>query len=569
VSTRSLALAIWVGWTGCTVSSPGPDAAVEPDAGCGDVDTRLDQDGDGLADGFEGTADSDGDGLSDDRDPDADGDGIGDAEESGRRGPCRALDTDGDGRPDHLDADSDDDGLSDAEERRTHGTSPYDADSDDDGYTDLAEVLLEDADPLDPGRGVPEDDFYVVLPYLSPSALRELAFTTRVRRADVFFLMDRTGSMTAEVEQLRVGLREVVRRMVEQIPDLGVGVGGFAGFGGPYAPFCDGSGACGSGEGEATDVPFNLYGVITTDVDAMQSMVDALRADLGGAIWASFNEALFQSATGRGVLPWVAPQSCPEVPDELGRRFGYPCFRPGALPILVVMSDSSSRNGPLTTAASGGVYDTSAWPMGRAATYGQTVEALVEIGARVIGIATVEPAEGLTCLPAIPEPTGAAQFAEYARATGTLDRAGEPIVFGTPCNGEGLGDALVDAVRTLADQTPHDVSTLARDGEEFPEGTPPLDATRFLRAVRPLRLDEAGRITPCPDPDRCDATTFRGVPPDARVVFQVEFVNDFVPPGPTARLYRATLLVVGDGRAELDARDVLVIVPASSTPLLE
>jgi hypothetical protein len=530
------------------------------------VDPSVDADGDGLADAFEGTEDRDGDGLANALDTDSDGDGISDAEESGRRGPCFALQSDDDGIPDYLDTDSDDDGLSDEEERSTHGTSPYEPDTDGDGFSDLAEIASAEADPLDRGRGVPVDDFYVVLPFGGPVEQRELSFRTRVRQADVFFLMDRTGSMTAEVDRLRVDLRTIVAGMVAEIPDLAVGLGGFAGFGGPHARTC-GEFGCGDGEGAATDIPFNLYGVVTTDVDAMQSMVDMLRADLGGAIWASFNEALFQSATGAGVLPWAAPQTCVAAPDDEGPRFGYPCFRPGSLPILVVLTDTSSRNGPLTGPPDG-TYDTSMWDMGRAATYEATRDALRAIDARVIGVVSAG-GSNPACTPPIPSPLGFDQFAEYARETGTVDASGAPIVFQIECDGSGLGETLVDAVRTLAEQTPHDVSAVARDGDELPVGTPPLDATRFLVGLAPGRLERGGGTTACPDASACDDERFFAVAPDARVVFSLRFQNDFAPPGRTARVYRAEIVVLGNERAELDSREVLILVPASSSPLLE
>lgn len=550
------------------MAAPAQDGGVPPDSGCGAIDPRADADLDGLADGFEGTADRDGDGADDAHDADADGDGIADGEESGRRGACAAAHSDEDGIPDYLDTDSDDDGLSDAEERATHGTDPYEADSDGDGFSDLVETAVPEADPLDARTGVPGDVFYVVLPQGGPIEERDLLFRARVRRADVFFVMDRTFSMTEEVEQLRLNLRSVVAGMVAEIPDLAVGLGGFAGFGGPHARTCDGFG-CVDGEGYATDVPFNLYGVVTTDVDEIQNMVNMLRADLGGAIWASFNEALFQAATGDGVLPWVAPQTCVSAPDDVAERFGYPCFRPGSLPIMVVLTDSSSRNGPLT-GAPGSIYDTTSWDMGRAATYEVTRAALAEIGARVIGVASIDGAPEAGCGPQIRDPLGVAQFAEYARATGTLDAAGEPIVFTMGCDGSGLGATLVEAVRTLAEQTPHDVSAIARDGDELPVGTPPVDATRFIRGIVPTRLDEAdGTTTACPDAERCDDTTFHRVPPDARVLFTVRFQNDFQPPGRTAQIYRAEIVVLGNERAELDSHRVVILVPSSSTPILE
>jgi outer membrane protein OmpA-like peptidoglycan-associated protein len=69
-------------------------------------DSAPDSDGDGIANGDEGTGDFDNDGVLDFMDLDSDNDGIPDAIEGN-------VDTDADGVPDYLDLDSDNDGLYD------------------------------------------------------------------------------------------------------------------------------------------------------------------------------------------------------------------------------------------------------------------------------------------------------------------------------------------------------------------------------------------------------------------------------------------------------------------------
>ena len=111
-------------------------------------DDDLDDDGDGILDGTEGTQDPDGDGLPNSQDIDADGDGIRDMYEAQMHDDFRpetGLDSDGDGLDDEYDPDSggtpivpvDTDG---------DGTPDYlDLDSDNDGIADN----IEDQDPLD------------------------------------------------------------------------------------------------------------------------------------------------------------------------------------------------------------------------------------------------------------------------------------------------------------------------------------------------------------------------------------------------------------------------------------
>lgn len=555
---------------GCTTGEdrPGRDAGTMGTDGAPverRCETETDSDADGLFDEFESMEDWDGDGVPNHLDDDSDGDGIPDAEESGALGGCRARDTDGDGIPDYLDNDSDNDGLSDRDERETYFTDPLDPDSDGDGFIDVAEIATGH-DPNDASDGIPEDDFYVVLPYDAPEETRDLRFGTTVQQADVFFMMDRTGSMGEEVDQLKSSLDRIVPEMTMRLTDVGVGFGGFAGFGGPAAggeetcvSFPGLPPVCSYSDGPEGDVPFNLYGRITTDVATMRTDLGMMEADQGGATWASSNEALFQAATGVGVAPWVGPASCPAWPDEPSPRYGYPCFRPGSLPIMVVLTDTSSKNGPHTEGVGGGTYDASGFTMGPPPrTYMQTLDALRMIGARVIGV--LSGAE-------VSNPTPRRQFETWARETGTVDAAGDPIVFEISSNGSGLGDSIIEAIRVLAEETPQDISGVARDGEDIPAEVGPVDATRFVKAITPVRQLESGVPTvTCPMASRCDETFFYDVAPGDTVEFRVRFLNDFQRPRATTQVFRATIVVLGNGVADLDERDVVIIVPAGSVP---
>lgn len=550
---------------GCTEGNgrpPGrPDDAGSMGAGPiieGRCESMTDSDGDGLYDDFEGTSDWDGDGIPNYLDTDSDGDGAPDSEESGGLGGCSARNSDTDALPDYLDNDSDNDGLSDRDEREVYFTDPLNEDTDGDGFVDVAEVATFH-DPNDASDGIPPDDFYVILPYGDPAQDRELRFSTSIRQADVFFMMDRTGSMSGEVSQLKSSLGTIVPQMTMSIRDVGVGFGGFAGFGGRAGGPCMTLPIVGEvcGEGDNSDVPFNLYGVITTSLPQMQADLAMMQADQGGANWASSNEALYQAATGAGIAPWLAMQRCPAVPDEEGRRYGYPCFRPGSLPIMVVMTDTSSKNGPLTSGVSGGTYDPANFTMGPPPhTYDETLMALRSIGARVIGV--LSGAE-------ITNPTPQQQFETWARETGTVYADGRPIVFNISGNGTGLDTSIVEAIRVLAEETPQDISASPRDGDDLPVQDPPVDATRFVKEIIPVRLLEGGVPTvTCPVSERCDDRIFYGVSPGDLVEFLVRFENDFQPPRASTQLFRATIVVLGNGVAELDEREVVIIVPAGS-----
>lgn len=520
-------------------------------------ETETDSDGDGLFDEFEGMEDWDGDGVPNHLDEDSDADGIPDSEESGVLGGCRARNSDDDAIPDYLDNDSDNDGLSDRDERTRYSTNPYDPDTDGDGFIDVAEIATGH-NANDASDGIPEDDFYVILPYEGDAQERDLRFSTTVRQADVFFMMDRTGSMSGEVSRLKSSLDTIVPEMTARLTDVGVGFGGFAGFGGPAGGTCTtiiGIQSC--PDGPPGDVPFNLYGRITTDVARMRTDLAMMEADLGGANWASSNEALFQAATGDGIAPWVPVATCPSIPDEPAPRYGYPCFRPGSLPIMVVLTDTSSKNGPMTSGS--GTYTPSDFTMGPPPhTNMQTLDALRAIGARVIGV--ISGAEITT-----PPPIN--QFQTWARETGTVDAAGAPIAFMISGDGTGLDSSIIEAIRVLAEETPQDISAEARDGDDIPMQAAPIDAKQFIKAITPVRQLEGGVPTvTCPLTDRCDTRFFYDVSPGDLVEFRIRFRNDFQRPQASTQLFRATIVVLGNAVAELDEREVLIIVPAGSTP---
>ncbi len=532
------------------------------DGGSGDsgvvgrCESETDSDGDGLWDDFEGTSDIDGDGIPNHMDLDSDGDGIDDATESGMRGGCEARNTDGDSFPDFLDNDSDNDGLGDREERETYFTDPLNDDSDGDGFPDAAEIATMH-DPLDASDTVDPNDFFVVLPFGGDDQIRTLRFSTTLRKADVFFMMDATGSMSGEVSNLKAGLSGLVDRMVMAIPDVGVGFGRFAGFGG-LEPCMTILGMEACADGPPSDLPFDLTSTITTDRGAMLSSVAMLEADMGGANWASSTEALYQAATGEGIGRWVPPQNCAMVPDEPGRRFGYPCFRPGALPIIIPITDTSSKNGPFTSGS--GTYDPSSFPPGSAAhTTEQTTAALLGIGARVFGIVSGQE---------IDSPTAHQQMTEWARLTGTVDAAGTPLVFTIGSDGSGLTDSIADAIARLATETPQDISTRAQDGRDIPERTPNIDATTMIKEIVPAAAFDAAGIELTADVLARDDRNFYGVTPGTTVEFRVRFLNDTVPPLTTAQIFLAKIIVVGNGVADLDEREVIIVVPAGSGPLV-
>ncbi len=549
-----LILALSLPLVACEVGGDDDAGTGGRDAGPGVIrcQSDTDTDGDGIFDEFETERDWDSDGVGNNRDDDSDGDGYTDREEHGVDDGCAAADLDGDGFFDFLDLDSDGDGLSDEEERTRYFTDPRSEDTDGDGFIDLAEVATGH-DPNDPTDAIPPDTFFVVLPLDDPPQNRDLVFGTSLRKADVFFMVDSTGSMSGEISNLRSGLASIVTQMRASLTDVGVGFGQFAGFGGLPMATCTGAfSVC--VDGPPGDEPFALVQTITTNDAEMQAAVDMLNSSSGGANWASSTEALYQAATGDGIQPFLDRQRCPAFPDDESPRYGYPCFRPGSLPIMVTLTDTGSKNGPSASVT----YNPSDFPStpGGPHTYEQTRDALQSIGARSIGILSGSEAG---------DPN--AQFRTYATDTGSVDASGSPLQFTIAADGSGLDGRIVEAIRVLAEETPQDISAESRDGEDRPESVGPVDATRFITAITPLEYFDGANNVPCPS-GSCDANGFYDISPGNAVTFTVTFRNTFQPAMSFAQVFLAEIVVLGNGVAELDVRDVVIVVPAGSDPTL-
>ncbi|MEI8256986.1 MAG: hypothetical protein WCJ30_15035, partial [Deltaproteobacteria bacterium] len=396
--------------TGCS-ATPGPvDSGPNGDAR---VDSTMGIDGSG--DGGGGGDGSGGDAVVDNGSTvtctDEDMDGISDSIEGKFSVP--PTDTDHDGTPDFQDADSDGDGISDLDEgvRRYAGfessaTSPLacgiqpahcsltntisnwrNLDSDSDGLPDHDEVTTYHTDPCnptthtDPATGQPVNDvvwaaaggmapaagsLYVVLPYYDPACgvgpdhvHRQFDFATRFHAADIFFVVDTTGSMGGTIDTLRTTLSTRI------IPGIisAIGVGADVRFGAAdYRSFPESpNGSAGS------DYIVHVGQRLTRSAAAVQGFINTMTAGGGGDYAEPMTEAVWQVFVGDGLplipghltdgtvqhgcmgtcsapdLGWAQPMNaardCGDGPDSIPST-GFGCFQRGRVPIVVGFSDT-------------------------------------------------------------------------------------------------------------------------------------------------------------------------------------------------------------------------------------
>ena len=338
-------------------------------------------------------------------------------------------------------------------------------------------------------------------------------------RADVVFLIDVTASMMDEIEEIRDSLRDRLAPAIEsEIPDANFGVATFADF--PVMPY-----------GDPDDYAFELELPMTADLSRVQAAINGIGLGSGRDEPESQVEALYQLATGEGLVPYIDPSfGCP-----MGGR-GYPCFRDDALPIVLLFTDAPFHNGP---------DGANRYTSGLAATphtYDEAVEALRALGVRVIGFNSGD--------------SGArAHLREIATDTDALRPDGSPLVFDIGRDGDSLNTSVVDAMKSFADGVVFDIDAILQD----PMPGDGVDVTEFVEAVVPLRAEPPDGI----ESIDTEAGVFRGVESGTTVVFQLSIRNDAVVPGPEPQRFLLEIIFRGDGRTRLGRRIIEIVIPGA------
>lgn len=212
-------------------------------------------------------------------------------------------------------------------------------DADGDGVPDIAD------DCAGPGAVRGADGtcggayFYHDLPYGGPAEIDPLDINVQVRTADVYFLMDTTGSMGGEIYNLRTSLTSgtyiagcsggIIGAIRCTIPDAWFGVGYHDDY--PVSPY---------GSAGWDNVYRNLQD-ITSSVSAAQTAVNSLALHSGNDGPESQTQALWAIASGGGLGPYLGARS-----GCAAGHWGYPCFRPGTIPIVILFTDAPFHNGP-------------------------------------------------------------------------------------------------------------------------------------------------------------------------------------------------------------------------------
>lgn len=449
----------------------------------------------------------------------------------------------------------------------------------------------------------PAQDFFFSLPYAPGQApeTRPLSLSTYVQSLDAFLAVDTTGSMGPAISQLTSSLQRTIIPGVQNAAIKGAwfGIGAVEDF--PAVPF--GERSCYM-DGTADDQPFILVSPMDASgakaATAVQSLMRPSSAGnvprgCGGDVPEAQLEALYQIATGAG------SQAGASIPPYRGTGRGGAGFRDGALPVITLITDAAfhvkgepnrlchytDRTGTPrddSTAYSGAIANASH-------SRTEALSALSALCAKVIGVA---PQLGAAeeCLPN-------RDLVDTARATGAvvppeawdgtaggrpsgcgagqcctgLNGIGEapgadgkcPLVFKIAANGQGLGAQLVQGITNLTRFASFDV-TVAKIGQPGGDGGAVLPAGRttadFITEVVPDSAVAPPGPPLLPTPSiSADGKGFTAVVPGSSLRFRVSVRNDFVQPTSQPQLFRATLRIRAGGCADLDEREVLILVP--------
>ena len=363
--------------------------------------------------------------------------------------------------------------------------------------------------------GGPTPDECIELPFMDPPSELRVSFVAQIQSAEIFFLVDVTGSMSDEIMQIRDNLRSVIiPGLGDSIPDIRVGVGHFADF--PETAL---------GYGAEGDEVFRLLQAQTNDLERVQIAVDDLPLQSGSDTPESMVEALYQVATGEGIGEYVRPRSC--GPGLVG----YPCFREGEPPIILAFTDAPSHNGPGGDETYSGIRPTPH-------TYDQTVTALRAIGAKVLGLNSGDFGE-----------TGRAHLTALARDTGAVRPDGTPLVFDIGRDGRELGPSVIEAVRILVEEVPIDVDVVL---EDFPGDE--VDATGFVQEIVAFSAPPADGAVARGD-------RFDDVRPGTRVEFRILLANDRIPQTDVGQSFFLNVILRGDGINNLRETLVQIAIP--------
>jgi hypothetical protein len=400
------------------------------------------------------------------------------------------------------------------------------------GGADLDVCSRSNEDTVDCDFGT--EDPVIFVPHKkapTPNSL-DIAAAADLVRVDVYAILDRSGSMSAETSSIKNNFATVLNSLRCQplgsglpgqcVPDLWAGAGtvGFAGSG---------------------DEAFQNV----ADVQPSPSVGNALTTEPDGCCNEPLTYSVHAAITGQGGasfgMPSVPPRStCGGSPASNGgfAPYGYPCFREGALPVIVLATDETPLSGTST-------HQLPNWAS-------VVKPAMNAAGARLVGLLGDSPVSGTET-----------ELGTMATDTGAVDagNGNAPLVFQGA--GANAATALANGLRALIEGLPLDVEAVAKDD--------PADSVDAVAAfVDHIEVTPSGAAQCSADFSSSDTNgdafsdTYSDVLPGTPLCWKVVAKRNLtVPATSEPQILRATVDVISDGRFRVDQFEVTFVVPAA------
>lgn len=387
-----------------------------------------------------------------------------------------------------------------------------------------------------------KDFFFTVAYKKDPDPPKDvLKFSTNIQKVDVAFAMDTTGSMGTCITNLKSALTTTVIPGLSSIPSVGYAVVDHKDFGDSWA------------------VKVNQR--ITTDPKLANTAVGLMSASGGG------DEPECQLAAMHHIVTAAANGSVKAFTPMAG-TFGAVEFRPGAVPVVVLITDASWHN-PSGVATNANV---------QAAFKAKNVKFVGINAGYKNGVAASNAfSDALGADSQVPPGAFGGKCGAGMCCTGYKGAGKAPDAPGGKCrlvfdagNGDGVSDGVVTAIKAISVGSTYDITyKLSNDpaNGKGPDGAV-VDATNFIKHLRAMKEGDAASA--CPPNATYDSNmdgvddTFKAVTVGTPVCFEViPKMNETVPPTEVAQFFSAFIDMVGmPGSINLgDKRTVVFLVP--------
>lgn len=378
---------------------------------------------------------------------------------------------------------------------------------------------------IDAFRPPPPPPLCIEVPRTGGPVTAQLATPVALSDVDVMFVLDSTGSIQRQIGTIRARLRDVVAPGIRAVlPGAWMGLA----FSGEFqvVPYSNAS---------TSNLPYALRLPLTSSEALLEGALDMPPNWRNHDAPEAYVEALYQTITGEGLLPFVDPSfGC------ASGGTGGACFREDALPVIVLVGDAPFHNGPpdLLPAYP---YDASLFPPGGTPhLYADLLRAARAADVRVVGLGITHSTRNS------PMP----YLQRIARDSGAVDADGNALAFDAGPDGANIETQVVGAVQQLAAGLPVDVTARVDD---VPGDA--VDVRTLVTALRPFSADPPSGIT------GTTADAFTGVRPGTRVTFQLVLDTSSLPPATETRRYPAHVVFFADGRSVLGRVDVVIEIP--------